>query len=724
MILFFISFVLIFASSYLITSLITPKKSILGVIYLFLIAFAQIILTFEILSLFTAIKEFWVLALNILFFVSSAFVWNKNSRPMWSLDCRDFIRRVINSFKLDKSLIWLFIGFCVLIISAVTLCVIMPITNLDALAYHVARSLFWVLQGSLNHFDTTDIRNLCLPINSEILYSWVILFVKKDVFLGFFSFIGYMLSIISIYNILGLLGYCMRKKLWVIFILSSFSSVIVQLSSTETDIIITGLILSSIFLFWYAVKNEKIIPVFMSALAYAIAIGTKTTAIVVIPSIGLFMIGLCLYFKKYKPFLWFLAFGFLNFLVFSSYNYILNFIQFGNFIGSQSLRVIHQNYYGFKGLIANFIKYIFMFFDFTGFRWSDYFGTGLADLRNSILNGLNLTNVQDGIYTVRYLANRSLLEPLMGAGILGFMVYLPVLIWASIKSIFKWKSKKCLFIFMFALLFWINLLTLSYLLVYMSFSIRFIMCFMVLSSPILVYSYLSKRNPIKYIIILFALFYLTCVSTHLWSRPFFKALHIMKVSSSITDFRERATCKDFEDKPMYRNAECVLRLYLENKYSNKNKILIFPKDAANIYLIGTLIFEGYSIDFRKLEDADKIDFGKYNLVITMTNGQTSTVINDYAKRKNEAEIVDGKFVLLDDKIEVPCLYIKNPNLRDVNSEESSMPYRVQCYMKDNYLKQKHLESLDLVGLVSANSNDYNFYNIYRNMNLPLYRQGE
>ena len=315
--LFIISFIMVFVSSYLLTSVLAqketdaqlaPKKSLVGFNYLFLIAFAQIILTFEVLSLFTAIKPFWVLAFNLIFLLASTYIWRKKSKPLWTADLTSLRTRVFNSFKLDKSLAVLFVGFCVFITSAVILCAVMQISNMDALGYHVARSLFWVLNGNLNHFEIADVRNICLPINSEILYSWVILFVKKDVFLGFFAFAGYILSIYSVYNILGLIGLSTRKKLWTIFILSSFSSVIVQASGTETDIIIAGLITTSIFLFWHSLKNNEKTPLIMSALAYAIAIGTKTTAIIAIPGVGLFLLALSIYFKKkefYKPLLTF-----------------------------------------------------------------------------------------------------------------------------------------------------------------------------------------------------------------------------------------------------------------------------------------------------------------------------------------------------------------------------------------------------------------------------------
>lgn len=718
MFLFIISFLLVFISSYLITSLIAPKKSILGVIYLFLIAFSQIVLTFEVLSLFTAIKQSWVLGLNVVFTGLSVYLWNKKSRPLWSLDCKDFKNKINNSLKLDKSLMWLYVGFLVFIIVSIILNVLMPITNADAQGYHCARSLFWVLQGSLNHFEVADIRNLCLPINSEILYAWVILFLRTDALFGFFSFVGYWLAVISIYNILGMLGYCVRKRLWVIFILSSFASVIVQISGTETDIIVAGLVTSSVFLFWYALKNNEKTPVFMSSLAYALAIGTKTTSLIAVPGIGVFLLALCFYFKKYKPLGLFLVFGFVNFLIFSSYNYILNFIHFSNFMGPENFMVVSKNYFGIKGMFSNLIKYLFMFIDFTGFKWSDYFGPQMISVRDGVLNFVHLGKIPDGLYTTPYVVNRYLLEPLMGAGVLGFLVYIPCTIWALIKPLFKKKSRKTLFIFLFALVFIINLISISYLLAFMSYSTRFVMFFIVASSPVLVYSYLSKKNPLKYIIIAFALFYLIGVSTHLWARPLMKISRVLIYEhKSFKQLRYLAKCEEFDIYPQYTNGICPLIKRIRKDFSKDNKILVFVDAADCIYLLKALEFEGYKLDFRILEDAKKINFSKYNLVVSAKGAQKSTYIKDYENRKNEAKI-EKKAMITDKNNLVPCLYLKNVTLEKSKNKERLYPYQSMCGMTKQFISDKHLRPVFIVGFVRTKLNDSHYYVGYSNMDAP------
>lgn len=720
MILFIISFCLVLLSSYFITSIISPKKDIVGLMYFPILAFAQVVLTFELLSLFTEIKVPWVLGLNLLFFSIICFIWFKKSKPLWSFNCRGFLNKILNSFKLDKSLIFLFIGYSVFIVSAITLCILLPITSADAQGYHVARSVFWALQGNLNHFDIPDIRDLCLPINSEILYTWVFLFVKKDVFLACFSFIGYVFSMISLYNILGYLRYCVRKRLWVIFILSSFASVLVQASGTETDIIISALVLSSIFLFWYALKHNKIIPIYIASLSYALAVGTKTTAIIAIPGVGLFLLALCIIHKKYKSIAWFLGFGLINFLIFSSYNYILNFIHFGNFMGSDSFIVVSKNYYGIKGMIANFIKHFFLFLDFTGFTWSKFVGANIMNIKSNILLAMHLDYIKDGLYSVGGI-NNYLLEPLMGAGILGFLTFLPCLAWALIKPIFKFKTKRIWVLFGFGCLFIVNILVMSYLLAYMAYSVRFIMTFMVLSSPILIYSYLSKRNPFKYIIIAFALFYLILVSTNLWARPFVNIIRILHINPSISRLRDIAVCKSYTLHPNTIYSSCALKSKIENDYSKDNKILIFLPAAEYLSVLKQMEFNGYHIDFGRLENIKNIDLNKYNIIVATKKGQAATYFTDYALRKDEISIINGDYVQNKKEL-VPCVYNYNYKIPKISNGKELAPYNVRCIMSPEFIQKNHLKLFGITGVIKPLEHEYDYFQIFENENNPIIRK--
>lgn len=723
MLLFIISFLLVNFSSYLITSVIAKKNDHCGLLYFPLISFSQVILIFEILSIFNNIKITPVLALNLLIFITALFIWKKHSGEFWTLNLKRLKAQITNSFKLDKSLSVLYVGFCVFIISAFLLALVMGITSADAAAYHVNRSLFWVLNGNLNHFDISDVRNICLPINSEILYSWVILFNKNPWYLGLFSFFGYIATIISTYSILGLMGYSTRKKLWVIFMLSSFSSVIVQSSGTETDIILAGLVSSSIFLFWKGLKDKNNVAIFMSALAYALAIGTKTPSLMTIPAVGCFLLGLAIYYKKRefaKPILAFLGFGTVNFILFASFCYVQNLFEFHSISGPESFMLVSKNYFGIKGTIYNFIKYNFLFIDFTGLTWNEVVNPYIIHVQTAIIKFLGLSGVKDGLYgNYGIFVNRTLLEPIMGAGILGFLVYYPCLILGLLKINLKKPGRKNMLIFSFAALFFVNLIVMSALITYMPFSIRFLMYFMLLSAPILVLSY-KKKGFLKNVIVAFSMFYLVFVSTHLWPRPLVKLAKIFAMNPSISNLRERGHCLGYLKKPEIGDKECMLKYKIKETFKPGTKILAFQSFAENVYYINALNFEGYKVDAGLLETPEKINFDDYNILIIPPIGQVSSYIKQYDERKNEVRVEENK-VFIKQGVEIPCLYEKNTLIPKFYNGKELPAYQVQCAPTQNYLTKHGFKKWGYVGMINRHAEDNaknDYYVVYQNTNNP------
>lgn len=643
MALFFISFLLVFGASYFISVSVDNKNFIKFFIYFLLTAFADIILTFELLSVFSAIYAPAVLVLNLIIFSCSMYFWNKSGRAVPEFLFKPALKKIWHALCLDKYLLVMSAAFVFMVCVSLWLISFMPVVNPDAEAYHVVRSLFWIGQHNLSHFNYADIRALVLPINSELVYAWILIFLKKQMWFGAVSFAGFLLVLASLWGILSNIGMSVRRKLWIILILSSFSSVIVQISGTETDIIIAGLVLASMYLFWENLKTNNKTAIFMSALAYALAVGTKTPAIMLIPGAGLWMLALSVYYKKkdfYKPLLTFLGYGLLNFIIFSSYNYVLNFINYGNIAGSKAFLSVHANHDGLKALPANFVKYVFMFFDFTGFRWNEYVGKYIVDFRDGIIALMGLTGIREGLYSEKLEnLNQSLLEPVMGMGILGFLVFLPCWFFSFIKPFFS-RTKQTLCILSFALLLFVSIAVMSVQIQYMIFSIRFLTSFCVVAAPVLAYSYCKKNNPLKFIIVFFALFYLIFVSTNLWARSAYKIQKYIRLGASVSKVREIAHCSGFYnavvknhsliDNYPVLNEACLIRDNIQ-KFNKQNRILFFSNTSESILAIKLLQFQGYDIDFDLVENSENIDFSKYNLIFTTDDMQGSSNVINYEK---------------------------------------------------------------------------------------------
>src|SRR5699024_2900536 len=147
---------------------------------------------------------------------------------------------------------------------------------------------------------------------------------------------------------------------------------------------------------------------------------------------------------------------------------------------------------------------IFQFFDFSGFTIGFYINKFLLSAQAAAIEFFNIPRDLGENVGLNF-TNISMTEQVLGFGILGFLVFLP----SSIIGFFNKKLR------IFSIIFWAMILTLSFSIAYMIYSIRFIVTFVAFSIPLISLTYFKKMNLYKFFIILFAIFYLGYASLFL-----------------------------------------------------------------------------------------------------------------------------------------------------------------------------------------------------------------
>ena len=697
----FASLFLIFLSSYFLVSTLG------SFLYFFAAALGLIILNIEILSLLKMISPVGIISLNFLTFFFMLLLWLKKKRVLLKINFQNILintKKLLHCFKLDKTLAILCCGVLFLIFISFVLSAFLPINDPDALTYHSYHSLVWADKGYIFHFDTKDVRNIVMPVNSEIIYSWIFSLTGKDIGFGLLEFLSYIFGIYGIWVFLGRLRFCFRKRLWAICIFSSFAGVISQISSTQTDLLVGVLLLYSMIFFfdWInRVNRRKVIDGYFSSLCFGIALGVKSTAFIAgLPLLLLFFVYSYLKFKDKKEgikrFLFFIGFLGINFVIFSGYNYVLNFIDYSNPLGSDISINRHGFFGGIKGFIANFIRYNIQMFDFAGFMWGIYLSGIMFKIQGSIFSFLHIANDTGVIMRMEGL-NSSLSEQTIGFGITGFLVFIPSalfgifrLIKSSIGKIsdkfniscfdccFKRNIKeRYLIIYSLGLLFYLCLIVLSFALGYMVYSIRFICAFVVICSPVLILSYFRKNNFYKGLVVLFACFYLFIASGHMAARPYWKLLNTYINTQDKEEFIQDIRCMK-DDFYMRKRKSCNID---ENmfKYIEKDKIVgIFPDEYIMMQLTKINAKKKNIIaDELLFTRIDKYNLKKYDYIITPEQYQTITEFN-----KKDKESFD-KY-----RNTRHCLYIANDNRNKLilNANELKTLYEIQCIVPKNFLE--------------------------------------
>ena len=129
--------------------------------------------------------------------------------------------------------------------------------------------------------------------------------------------------------------------------------------------------------------------------------------------------------------------------------------------------------------------------------------------------------------------------------------------------------------------------------------------------------------------------------------------------------------------------------------------------------------DGYNFDYGEVERLSfptETDFNKYDLIIAKTDGQRSTVLRDYEKRKNDFLIDEKtKTIIIVEEREIPCIYEYNPKLSKYDKNgDMRTPLASRCYLPNQLVLDKGYKISRIVGL-TKNSLVQNYYIFYQNI---------
>lgn len=614
-----------------------------NLLIIFVAFFALIVLNIEILSLFSAINKLNAFIFSIInFIVTFSYFKFKKIEP---LKPKFDFKRLLNSLFLDKSLVILSVAFILLISISLFLALVMPVLEPDSQTYHFLRAYEFTAQGSLKHFDTNDIRALVMPINSEIIYSWLLLFKKNFHGYGIVSFCAFILTICSAWSIFEKFKFAWRKRIFAIFLFSSLSAIIIQIPSLQTDLLVGSFLICAFALF---IKNS----IYFSSLCLALVMGIKSTGVVAVLA---FFVSIVLYellieknkkLDKTKKFAIFLP---INFLIFSSYNYFLNLAHFHSPLSNHTSFLGHRFWGGLEGYIANLVHFFFQSLDFTGFMWGYYLNSQIFELKTAFFNFIHI-NPQIGCNVPQQIVNIFTDEQTVGFGILGFLVFMPT-IFISIFNFFRNKNKKTIILFIFAIAFLVNMLTIARAVAYMVFSVRFVVAFVCFSCVVLVSVY-KKRSFLKPIFVLFCLFYMLFIPLNN-KRMVFDVVYksLKNANYNLNKFENDCytgkVIRVLELAPIIHNT-------IKEKYSDKKNIAILKTLSSSILYLKKLEYEGYNVDFVNAGTLTDEKLEKYDLIILEGIIQNDNVFNpeDIDKKYH----MEGNNIIFDSHKNYNCYY--------------------------------------------------------------------
>lgn len=382
-----IPFFLISFVSWFFVKLFKIDDLIEKIIAIFLLNWIQIVISLEILSLFNQIKF-----LNLLLFhftcvlICLIVTWFKklNLKINFSeipVKVKNFYLELnLNKVFKNVMIIWIII----ILLTTFFIGIMVPPNNWDSMTYHLTRAAFWYQNHNINHYYTSNLRQIENPITAELGLLWIIIFSNSDNLVFLIQWFSFLILILAIYKILRLLGFDKKASFITIFIFATLDEIILESSTTQNDLVIAGFVIISLFLLIKILKSNKIFffDLVLAASSFGLFIGTKGYSYLFIPGFFIFFLIYCKNDRlKLKKILFLLCFCILGIFLFASYNLIQNYISFGNIISDQKniteLGVKDPN---LKTFISNISRYLASFYQF-----KDY-DLGFSSFIQKVLN--------------------------------------------------------------------------------------------------------------------------------------------------------------------------------------------------------------------------------------------------------------------------------------------------------------------------------------------------
>ena len=163
--------------------------------------------------------------------------------------------------------------------------------NWDSMTYHLGRVAFWLQYDSALHYDGGTIRQLSSGVNGEFLQMWTILVSDTDRFAALVQWLALGGLAAAIFAAARVLGARRPAALFAPSLFVILPQPVLQASTTQNDLIVSFFVVATGVFAVRGIRDRHTGELVMAALALGLAVGTKGTALVALPSLALVVVA-------------------------------------------------------------------------------------------------------------------------------------------------------------------------------------------------------------------------------------------------------------------------------------------------------------------------------------------------------------------------------------------------------------------------------------------------
>jgi 4-amino-4-deoxy-L-arabinose transferase-like glycosyltransferase len=157
-----------------------------------------------------------------------------------------------------------------------------PPNNVDALTYHLPRVAAWLHRGAVGYFPANTARDNAFPIVAELGVLYTFVFSARDTFAALPQLIAEVAVLVAIYGSSRRLGFSTAGALFAALVTATLSEFALESTTAQNDLVVASFISTAVFFVLSRERSE----VRVAAVAVALAVGTKLTAIFALPIVA------------------------------------------------------------------------------------------------------------------------------------------------------------------------------------------------------------------------------------------------------------------------------------------------------------------------------------------------------------------------------------------------------------------------------------------------------
>jgi len=166
--------------------------------------------------------------------------------------------------------------------------VLTPPNDWDSMSYHLARAAFWIQQHAVAYVPETHIVPInAYPPNGEIGLLFTMILSEGDRFVWVVQYTALLATALGTYGISCRIGLGSRAALFGALLFVTTPVVVLQGSSALNDLVVASFLVAATYFLLGDTRHETA----LGALALALAVGAKFTALVALPLLALVVFG-------------------------------------------------------------------------------------------------------------------------------------------------------------------------------------------------------------------------------------------------------------------------------------------------------------------------------------------------------------------------------------------------------------------------------------------------